>query len=337
MLAEELGLPEPAFALQWRGLARSESGDVEGLEDMRRSLQLALEQGLGRETAVIYGNLGFARGVYSGPAASLSTAREAIEFCERRGITELALQNHANSLSVLAALGRTDEALAGLGPTVDRIEAMGDKAFTYWRGEQMRLLAERGTPDEAPDPDELVAAARAVGQPQTIQALGDAVHLLLARGERQHAQSLLHELDELTAARADLFPARQFPSLCRDALALDDEPLVERLVQRFEAKATVPFDEHVLASARAQLAEAAGDRAEAAELYREAVERWREFGRVPELAYALLGQGRCLVALGQPEADEPLREAKELFTSMGYKPALAETEALLAETAAAAS
>ncbi len=337
VLAEELGLPEPAFALQWRGLARSELGDAEGLEDMGRSLQLALEQGLGRETAVIYGNLGFARGVYSGPAASLSTAREAIEFCERRGITELALQNRAHCLSVLAALGRTEEALAELGPTVDRIEAMGDKVFTYWRGEQMRLLAERGTPDEAPDPDELVAAARAVGQTQTIQALGDAVHLLLARGERQHAQSLLHELDELTAARADLFPARQFPSLVRDALDLDDEPLVERLVQRFEAKATVPFDEHVLASARAQLAEAAGDRSAAAELYREAVERWREFGRVPELAYALLGQGRCLAALGQPAAEEPLREAKELFSWMGYKPALAETEALLAETAAAAS
>jgi hypothetical protein len=51
------------------------------------------------------------------------------------------------------------------------------------------------------------------------------------------------------------------------------------------------------------------------------------------LAYALLGQGRCLAALGKPEAEEPLREAKELFASMGYGPALAETEALLAETA----
>jgi hypothetical protein len=50
---------------------------------------------------------------------------------------------------------------------------------------------------------------------------------------------------------------------------------------------------------------------------------------VPERAYALLGQGRCLAALGKPEAEEPLREARELFASMGYKPALAETEALL--------
>ena len=88
---------------------------------------------------------------------------------------------------------------------------------------------------------------------------------------------------------------------------------------------------------RAQLAEAAGDHAEAAALYAEAAERWHEFGNVPERAYALLGQGRCLAALGQPEAREPLREARELFASMGYKPALAETEALLERTTAAAS
>ena len=56
-LAEELGLPEPAFALHWRGLARSALGDADGVADMHRALQLALEQGLGRETAVIYGNL----------------------------------------------------------------------------------------------------------------------------------------------------------------------------------------------------------------------------------------------------------------------------------------
>ena len=51
-----------------------------------------------------------------------------------------------------------------------------------------------------------------------------------------------------------------------------------------------------------------------------------EFGNVPERAYALLGQGRCLSAIGSPEAEEPLQEARELFESMGYQPALAETE-----------
>jgi hypothetical protein len=57
---------------------------------------------------------------------------------------------------------------------------------------------------------------------------------------------------------------------------------------------------------------------------------------VPERAYALLGQGRCLLALGQPAVETPLAEARELV-SMGYKPALAETNSLLQQTTAAAS
>ena len=34
----------------------------------------------------------------------------------------------------------------------------------------------------------------------------------------------------------------------------------------------------------------------------------------------------------KPEAEEPLRRATDLFTSLGYRPALAATEALLGES-----
>ena len=93
--------------------------------------------------------------------------------------------------------------------------------------------------------------------------------------------------------------------------------------------------EHALATCRAQLAEAV-EPAEAAGLYAGAAERWREFGNVPERAYALLGQGRSLAALDLRVADAPLREARELFESMGYRPALEECDALLARAATAA-
>ena len=83
-------------------------------------------------------------------------------------------------------------------------------------------------------------------------------------------------------------------------------------------------------------AEAAGDHTAAAELYQQAAERWRQFGNVPERAYALLGQGRCLATLGKPEAEGPLREARDLFTTLAYQPALAESRALLGESEAAA-
>ena len=46
-----------------------------------------------------------------------------------------------------------------------------------------------------------------------------------------------------------------------------------------------------------------------------------------EEAQALLGQGRCLVALGKaPEAAAPLAAAREIFARLGAKPALAETD-----------
>jgi hypothetical protein len=116
----------------------------------------------------------------------------------------------------------------------------------------------------------------------------------------------------------------------RSALALDERELAGRLVEGVEP--VTPLAEHALVACRALLAEAAGDDTQATTLYAEAAERWREFGNVPERAYALLGQGRCLAALGKPEAEAPLREARGLFASMGYQPALAETEALLGES-----
>jgi hypothetical protein len=80
------------------------------------------------------------------------------------------------------------------------------------------------------------------------------------------------------------------------------------------------------------IAVAAGDHATAVAAYADATVRWRWFGDVPELAFALVGQGRCLIALGAPGADDPLREARALLTTMGFAPVLSETDALLQRT-----
>ena len=135
-------------------------------------------------------------------------------------------------------------------------------------------------------------------------------------------------------ARRTPYYARELATVVRTALRLGDRPLSERLVDALEPR--YPLDEHALCASRAQLAEHAGELEEAAALYAEAAGRWLEFGHVPERAYALLGQGRCLRALGRPGAEEPLLEARELFASMGYVPALGEVDGLLgsAETAA---
>ena len=334
-LAAELGLPEPAFALHWRGLARCQLGDASGVEDTRRALQLALEQGQGRETAVIYGNLTWVVWFYQGPRAALDANEEGTAFSERRGITEVALHMRAGRLFSLAELGQTEQALAEVGPLADRLEAAGDIEHIPMRALQLRLLAERGTPEQAPAPDTLVSAARDTGLPAFIaHAFAAAAQLLPAQRRPEQAQALLHELDQLAALRADIDYAWLLPSLLRVALALGDPTLAQRLTTGM-APAT-PIHEHALASAQAQLAESAHQHADAAQLYARAAERWQQFGNVPERAYALLGQGRCLATLGKLEAEAPLREARDLFTTLAYQPALAETQALLGKSEAAA-
>jgi hypothetical protein len=121
--------------------------------------------------------------------------------------------------------------------------------------------------------------------------------------------------------------------MLRTALDAGELDLAKRLAGRLGGR--YPLDEHALCAARAQLAEHTGDHTAAAVLYAEAATRWQQFGHVPERAHALLGQGRCLLALADPAADQPLRQAAELFNSMNYRPALAETEALIDQAAPA--
>jgi class 3 adenylate cyclase/tetratricopeptide (TPR) repeat protein len=334
-LAAEIGLPEPAFALHWRGVGRCALGEAEGLEDVRQALQLALEQNLGRETGVIYGNLGGVIWSYEGPQAALDAMGEAIAFCERRGITELVLQTRSAIPTALAELGRTERALAEAGPIADQIEAAGDMSYLATRALQLQLLAETGAVEQAPVPEELAEAARSTGIPGFMAlAFSAAAQILLARGQREQARALLLELEQLAVSRNTDYSS-VLPSLLRVALALDDDALAGRLAAGVEP--ADPQGQHAVLATVAQLAEASGRHADAAHAYREAAERWLEYGNVPERAYALLGQGRCLARLGERNAETPLREARDLFASMGYKPALAETDSLLAQTAARAS
>jgi hypothetical protein len=334
-LASELGLAEPARALGFRGFDRACLGERQGLEDMRRALELALERGHGRVAAGLYNNLAIVAWLYDGPQAAYAAAREGIDFCERRGITEFALQIGAMSQTFRADLGDAEAALAGAGPAAERLQTAGDMAFIEPRSLQLRLLAACGAHAQAPAADELVARARKSGDTTLCAvAFTTAAAVLLARGHHQQAQALLAELEQITNIRAEPYYASVLSELVRTALAVGDPDLASRLVAGVEPR--TPLAQHALCHCRAQLTEATGEHAKAVALYADAAQALGKFGNVPERAHALLGRGRCLAALGRPERKAPLREARDLFASMGYKPALAETEALLARAEAAA-
>ncbi|MGH3133252.1 MAG: hypothetical protein ACRDNY_05855, partial [Gaiellaceae bacterium] len=182
--------------------------------------------------------------------------------------------------------------------------------------------------------ERLATRARETGVPGVI-ATGFAVaaQLLLSAGAPEQAKALLAELEQVPGTRAAPEYHLLLPELVRCSLALSEPELAARLA---DVEPRTPLEEHVLYACRAQLTEADGEHADAAALYAEAAARWEEFGDLPERAYSLLGQGRCLLALGNSGAEVPLAEARELFAAMGYKPALAETDALLGRAEAAA-
>ena len=334
-LAAELRLPEPARALGFRGLARALLGERQGLGDLRRALALSIERGMGRDAGILYVNLADSLWLYDGPEAALSACRDGLEFCKRRGIREVELALGAESLLFRAVSGHPEAALLEAEPLATRAEAAGDVALIEARSEQLLLLAERGEAERAAvDANDLAAAARETGELQQIAlAFAAAVPLLFAQGRRDAARELLVELEQTPSVRAEARYYENLPGLVRCALALPDRELAGRLVEGREPR--TPLDEGVLSSTLAALAEAGGDLAAAAERYAEAAQRWQQFGHLPERAYALLGQGRCLVALGRPAAEQPLSEAREVFTALGYDPALAETEVLLGQAEAA--
>jgi class 3 adenylate cyclase/tetratricopeptide (TPR) repeat protein len=327
-LAAQLDLPQPAAALSNRGGARAGHGDREGLEEMRQALNLAIEQGEGRTAAITYNNLAFIAWLYEGPQALVDLMQEGIEFARRRGLADAAEFMAGGQTTPLAELGHTEQALTAATRLADQLESTGDVNVTEPRSLQLRLLTERGQHDQAPSPEPMLKAARDSGEPQAMaQAVAASASLLHAQAHSEQARLLLAELDRDLASRTDPVYASHLPGLVRTSLALNDPNLATSLSHGVPP--LTPLYQNALTSCQAELAEASGNHTEAASLYADAAKGWRDFGNVPEHAYALLGQGRSLRALSDPGAEQPLREARELFASMGYRPAQAETEALL--------
>jgi len=89
----------------------------------------------------------------------------------------------------------------------------------------------------------------------------------------------------------------------------------------------VARNRHGALTARTTLAEADGALEEAARRYDEAATCLADFGHRLEQALALLGAGRCLLALGRPEGRAHRQAARGLLTTLNAGPLLTEAEA----------
>jgi len=330
-LAEELGLPRPARALGYRGMARTDLGDADGLNDLREAVELATQAGQAREVANLYNNLGSRVWFFEGPAAYRAVQRQELAYAKPRGLTLALDVIDAGSLDELVEAGEHEEALALAAAMIPRLEASAD----VWdllgvRDAQARILALRGEGAQVAEMLEwLEASARETGDPLfVLLGLASAALVRAGLGQGAEAAALLREIEAYPGARANPHYPTRLAEMVRTALAVGEVDLAVRLVAGYEPR--TPFGEHALVAAKAMLAEARGDFAAALPSYADAAERWVRFGLVPEHGYALLGKGRCLCLLDRrAEAREPLVEAREVFVRLGARPALAEIDALL--------
>ena len=111
-------------------------------------------------------------------------------------------------------------------------------------------------------------------------------------------------------------------------MASSSPPRIDMKPETLAAQAHdgVARNRHGLLTARAALAEADGALDQAAQRYDEAAARWADYGHQLERARALLGAGRCLLALGQPAGRHRLRDAHTALTALHAGPLLAELQ-----------
>ena len=328
-LAAELGLPVPARALSYHGAARCLMGDREGLAELEEARDLLIEAGAGAFAATAMHNLGVALWGLDGPAAAVSMFAEARAFAEQRGIGGNAAVSASIEAAHLFAVGRLADALALADELIGELEE-GGQAQMLLRMREIQACVHASLGDRRAATEAAAAAlsvARALGDNRSFTiAMIPALESGAAEGDE--ARKLLAQIAADTPSHADHDFVARLPGLTRGALAIAELVLARQLAEGVEP--TLPLYAHSLASARAQLAEAQGEHARAADLFADAAEGWRGFGAGLEEAYAVLGQGRCLAAVGDPAAGRSLLEARHQFEGMGARARVAECDTLLA-------
>ena len=316
------------------GTARFGLGDPRSLDDFRDAIELATQAGQGREVALFHNNLGVALWGFEGPAASLEVIRERHRLRRDRGLTEMLQTLTTGTIDVLVDMGEFDKALRVATELTPRLEASGDLSdLKLVIAVQARILVIRGEAAEALELlERLEATARELTSPDdVVLSLGSAALGRVALGQNDDAAALLAEVAILRGASDLVNLPHLFPAMARAALQIGDAELAVQLAGGVAPR--YPYAEHALVAANAALAEAQGDLPTASATYADAAGRWERLGVLPEHGFSLLGEGRCLVALGRPiDAAPVLHRAREIFERLRAAPALAETDALLART-----
>ena len=230
---------------------------------------------------------------------------------------------------VLGQIDEVDRAVAALAITLEEQEALS--SLVELRSSQVLAMVLRGESEQAAGwLDGLVDTSRASAIPEaTATGFGAAALAHAALGHDAVALSLFTELAHDPDVGRCMDAALQLPWWARALIALGEPALAAQLTATVSTRH--PLGQHSHTAVAAMLAERRGYLTTALSGYLDAAERWHDFTMHVEEAYALLGQGRCLMALDRTDDAAPmLSRARDMFTNMDARPALTEIETLFA-------
>jgi PIN domain nuclease of toxin-antitoxin system len=268
--------------------------------------------------------------IYEGFQASLAIVAEGLDVARRRGAVDLETDLRAVAVWASQATGDWDKVLdeaVALDPLF--VSSQASWILSAVRLFRTLVLVERG---RAPEAAKLVEWLEQRILDESTAKVGLCIAAAAARtalGDSVRALSLLAQSEAALRGTGAYWEAHLLPHAVRLALAAGDRVLAERLAGSLEGPLQ-PLSRHAIVAAQALVTEARGDYRAAAAGFADAASRWHDFAAHYEEAQALLGEGRCLVALARTsEAAAPLGAAQKIFARLGVKPAMAETEQLL--------
>ena len=238
--------------------------------------------------------------IYEGFQASLAIAAEGLDFARRRGAVDLETDLRAVLVWASHATGDWDRVL-------DEAVAIDPLLESAWesynlgavRGCRTMVLVERGRAQEAAKLVEWLEQ-RALDESTAKDEVACSIAAAAARmalGEPDRALDHLSRSEAALRGKGGYWDAEWLPRAVRIALVAGDHALAERLAGSLEP--LQPLSCHAIVAAQALVSEARGDYEAAATSFADAASRWHDFAAHYEEAQALLGQGRCLVALGR--------------------------------------
>jgi class 3 adenylate cyclase len=324
-IAEELGLNDVrAQALNSIGFSRTALGDPGGVEDMERSIAIALEHNIPDEATRGYMNLAELVANYFGDLKRAFELRaEGMELAERFGLGGRIRFFRAEKTAEYYWTGRWSEA----HELADELLLQAEKDAPSFMDSQCLMVKAsidlaRGDREALDHADRGLAVARLAKDPQGVYpGLALSARAQAATGRLEESGALVDELLSSWFEAPETLLASHLQSCPDLVVALG---LLGRGAEFIEIA-----DQATLRTKwiEAAIAFVSGDFLQAAALY-------EETGSLPDEAYARLRAAESLIQAGdRAQGDRELERALVFFRSVDATAYLREGEALLAQTA----